>query len=389
MAPSLPRKIMFHVQHLLGIGHLKRALRLARHLEEAGMDVTIVSGGMPHPHTDSQKGKVIQLSPARAADVGFSQLLDITGKPISDEWRARRSAALLKAFEDIAPDALMIEMFPFGRRQFSFELLPLLQAARALRPAPLVLSSVRDVLIQSARPDRAKESVARAQEYFDHILVHGDAGFLRLDESFPLAAALGDKIIYTGYATAAAGAPANPAGSDEVIISSGGGAVGEALLTTALKARAFSKMAGNLLWRVLVGANAPEGQLQALRMSAPEGVIVEQARPDFPQMLLNCVCSISQGGYNTVMDILQAKAAAQTPAVIVPFATGREQEQTVRASALARAGLAIVLPQARLNPASLAAAVDEAIAKNSRPHHMPDMNGGVTTARIVREKLNG
>lgn len=380
---------MFHVQHLLGIGHLERALRLARYLEEAGMDVTIVSGGMPHPHTDSQKGKVIQLSPARAADAGFSQLLDITGKPISDEWRARRSAALLKAFEDIAPDALMIEMFPFGRRQFSFELLPLLQAARARRPAPLVLSSVRDVLVQSARPDRAKESVARAQEYFDHILVHGNAGFLRLDESFPLAAALGDKIIYTGYVAAAAGAPANPAGSDEVIISSGGGAVGEALLTTALNARAFSRIAGNLLWRVLVGANAPEGQLQALRMSAPEGVMVEQARPDFPQMLLNCVCSISQGGYNTVMDILQAKAAAQTPAVIVPFATEREQEQTVRASALARAGLAIVLPQARLSPASLAAAVDEAIANNSRPYQMPDVNGGVTTARIVRQKLNG
>jgi len=390
MAHSPPRKkIMFHVQHLLGIGHLERARRLTRYLEEAGMNVTIVSGGMPHPDADAQNSKVIQLSPARAADAAFSQLLDFNGNPISDDWRAQRSTSLLKAFEDNAPDALIIEMFPFSRRQFSFELLPLLQAARHRRPAPLVLCSVRDVLIPSAKAGRAAESLARAQEYFDYILVHGDAGFLRLDESFPLAAALGDKIIYTGYVTARAPAAlVNDLGNNEVIISAGGGAVGEALLTTALKARAFSRMAGNRLWRVLVGANAPEGQLQALRKIAPEGVWVEQARPEFPQMLLNCVCSISQGGYNTVMDILQAKAAAQTPAVIVPFATEREQEQTVRATALAKAGLAVVLPEARLNPASLAAAVDEAISHKSRPCQMPDLNGGVTTAHIIKEKLN-
>jgi predicted glycosyltransferase len=40
----------------------------------------------------------------------------------------------------------VIELFPFGRRQMRFELLPLLEAARARSPRPWIISSVRDVL---------------------------------------------------------------------------------------------------------------------------------------------------------------------------------------------------------------------------------------------------
>lgn len=387
---TIRKRIMFYVQHLLGIGHLERALRLSRYLQDAGLDVTLVSGGKPYPHAAAHGAKIIQLAPARAADADFSSLLDSAGSPIDDVWRAQRQQALLRAFDDCAPHALLVEMFPFGRRQFSFELLPLLQAARARPSAPLVLCSVRDILIPSGKSGRSEEAIARARELFDHILVHGDADFLRLEESYPAATALREKIIYTGYVTA--GTPrANTgfAGSNEVTISAGGGAVGEALLLSALQARARSVQAGNKVWRILVGANAPEGQLQTLKDGAPEGVIVEAARPDFPQMLLHCACSVSQGGYNTVMDILQAKAAAHTPAVIVPFATAREREQTIRAEALARAGLAILLPQAQLGPAALAAAVDQAILQKNLSPRLPDLNGGPATARLLQEKLNG
>lgn len=353
------------------------------------MAVTLVSGGMPHSHADTHGANMIQLAPVRTADAEFSGLLDHTGKPIDDAWREQRKTALLQAFTDCSPDALIIEMFPFGRRQFSFELLPLLQAAKARKPTPLIISSVRDILIPSDKPGRTQEAIARAQDYFDFILVHGDANFIRLEESYPAAAQLREKIIYTGYVTAATlHADAGLAGKDEVTISAGGGAVGETLLRAAIQARALSTPAGNKVWRLLIGANAPDGQLQTLQNNAPEGVVVEAARPDFPQMLFNCRCSISQGGYNTVMDILQARAAAQTPAVIVPFVTGREQEQTLRAEALAQAGLVILLPHPDLTPAALAAAIDAAIINKTIPVHVPDMNGGVTTAHILREKLN-
>jgi predicted glycosyltransferase len=42
-------RVLFYVQHLLGIGHLARASRIARALTQDGFDVTMVTGGMPVP----------------------------------------------------------------------------------------------------------------------------------------------------------------------------------------------------------------------------------------------------------------------------------------------------------------------------------------------------
>ena len=42
-------------------------------------------------------------------------------------------------------DVLLVELFPFGRRKFADELIPLLEDARR-PPRALVLSSVRDIL---------------------------------------------------------------------------------------------------------------------------------------------------------------------------------------------------------------------------------------------------
>ena len=38
-------RVLFYVQHLLGIGHLKRAATRARACAAAGLEVTVVSGG--------------------------------------------------------------------------------------------------------------------------------------------------------------------------------------------------------------------------------------------------------------------------------------------------------------------------------------------------------
>jgi Predicted glycosyl transferase len=57
-----------------------------------------------------------------------------------------------------APQVLITEQFPFGRTQLRFELVPLIEAARAMRPRPLIVSSVRDVVRRSASPQRIAET---------------------------------------------------------------------------------------------------------------------------------------------------------------------------------------------------------------------------------------
>ncbi len=119
-------RVFFYVQHLLGIGHLKRAAAIARALVEAGAEVDFVLGGAPVAGIAPPGARVVQLPPAIASDAQFTNLLDEHGDKVDERWKVKRKQALLDAFEAAKPDIVLLEMYPFGRRQFRFELLPLL-----------------------------------------------------------------------------------------------------------------------------------------------------------------------------------------------------------------------------------------------------------------------
>ncbi|MBM3534606.1 MAG: glycosyl transferase [Alphaproteobacteria bacterium] len=378
-------RVLIHVQHLLGIGHLRRAAALARGLSAAGTEVVVASGGMPVARLDLGGAQLRQLPPARSADETFKILLDEHDRPIDDAWRARRRAALLALFEEVHPDALIVEMFPFGRRALRFELVPLLERIRAMNPKPEVFCSVRDILIHRPRPDREAEFLDTVRRHFDRILVHGDPRLMRLEESFPLAAAIADKLAYTGYLVevpATRGGDDGP-GKDEVIVSVGGGAVGEELLRTALAARPLTVLK-DAPWRLLLGANLPPTLMDELKAAAPAGVVVESSRPDFVALLGRCRLSISQAGYNTLMELM----AVGSRGVVVPFARGAETEQTQRAELLAARGLVDIAAEAGLTPERLADAVNRAAA---RPKIVPgaiDLDGLKTSVSMIRSTID-
>lgn len=358
-------KVFFYVQHLLGIGHLKRAATLARALRAAGFDVTLASGGAPVQGID-----VLQLPPLRS-DASFKNLLDEHGRPVDEAWKARRRDALLEAFRHASPDVLLIELFPFGRRQMRFELIPLLEEASS----PLVVCSVRDLL--QPNPAREEEALERFERYFDRVLVHGDPRVATFERSFGGAARLAGKLHYTGYVVEDIPA-AGDAGNDEVLVSAGGGAVGRKLLETAIEARPLTGLRDRT-WRILAGANSES--LDELDSIAKGSVIVERTRNDFTLRLRNCVLSVSQAGYNTTLETLQAGARA----VLVPFAGGGESEQTLRARLLAERGLVHVVEEDVLSPATLAAAIDRAAAGPRPAPESIDLGGARRSAELLRQ----
>ncbi|MGQ0676044.1 MAG: glycosyltransferase family protein [Rhodospirillales bacterium] len=369
-------RALIHVQHLLGIGHLRRALALGRALAGAGAEVTVASGGMRVPNLPADGLNLVQLPPARAVDATFKQLLDEHGRPVDDAWRARRKEALLALFASTSPDLLAIELYPFGRRQLRFELEPLLDAAHARTPRPAIACSLRDIIHPPA-PGRVEGVVAAVRERFDMVLVHGDPGLIPLDLSFPEASRIAQRLRYTGYLLdqplpRVATARREP----EVIVSSGGGAVGEPLLKAALAARGLTRYRDRP-WRLLAGHNLEENAFQALCREAPRGVTVERARPDFTALLPDVLCSVSQAGYNTVIEVLTARA----PAVFVPFADEAEVEQTLRCRALQRHGLCRWVAPAGLEPLGLARVIDA--AEPPPPGLKIDTDGGRKSAQLL------
>jgi len=66
------RSVLFHVQYLLGIGHLQRSLRIAKALTRQGIEVTLVCGGPPVAELMADPAiRVVQLPPVRARDARF------------------------------------------------------------------------------------------------------------------------------------------------------------------------------------------------------------------------------------------------------------------------------------------------------------------------------
>lgn len=372
-------KILFWVQHLLGIGHVRRAATLARALDAAGLDVVFVTGGFPVPGLDLAGGRLVQLPPVRATDLYFKQLVDAHERPIDDAWRDHRRDTLLALLAETRPAAILTELFPFGRRQMRFELIPLLEAARAMTPRPLICASVRDILVAQSKPGRNEEMVERLQRYYDHALIHGDPAFIGLDRTFPHAAAIADKITYTGYVVDARGTRHGPGhdGWQEVLVSAGGGAVGDKLLRTAMAACAHTAYK-DATWRVLAGVNVAADDLASLRAEAPDGIIVEPSRGDFPDLLMNCAVSVSQAGYNTTMEAIRAGCRI----VAVPYAGGLETEQTLRAEALAKHGVLQIVSEADLSVESLAAAID---AAEPAARFDLDTAGAATSARLLTQ----
>ena len=375
-------RALIWVQHLLGIGHLRRAVSIARALANDNIDVMLVSGGMPLKGLNLGKAKFKQLPPLQATDATFSAMIDIAGREPDSAFFAARRNQLLSLYREHRPHALITEMYPFGRRKFASELLPLLEIAHQSNPRPVIFSSVRDILTERSDPTRSTEMADLALRWYRAILVHSDPDLIPFETTFPETARISHLLRYTGYVGAVG--PGGPYGSSqEVIVSAGGGAVGAHLLQTAMEARELSVLADQR-WRLLAGPNLPREWFNALQNLAHDGVIVERARNDFPALLEAASLSISQAGYNTALDVVSARVRS----VLVPFAGKGETEQTVRAESMAAAGLAHIVREDNLTPETLAAAVDTAWAAPPPGESEIGVAGAAESAQIISEMIS-
>jgi predicted glycosyltransferase len=214
--------------------------------------------------------------------------------------------------------------------------------------------------------------VARVMELYDAVIVHSDPRVLRLEQSFAETALVSKKLIYTGYICADVPMPSGI--RREILVSAGGGAAAGALFTAALEARRLSRL-GDAPWTLVTGP------LTNMPLPA-DGVTMVRSLPDFRTRLANAAVSISQAGYNTLIESVKAR----TPAIVVPFETDREQEQITRARAFAELGLVHVLRAAMLTPQALARRIDDA-AGSMPPDKRIDFDGNAGTVRAIKAVL--
>ena len=149
-----------------------------------------------------------------------------------------------------------------------------------------------------------------------------------------------------------------------------------------MEARKLSSLADRR-WRVLAGPNLSRECFKTLQHISHEGIVVERTRDDFPELLEGAALSISQAGYNTALDVISARVRA----VLVPFETKSETEQSFRAERMAAAGLAEVVRESELTPERLAVAVDRALASPQPEERSIGVAGANESARIIYKMI--
>ncbi len=370
--------VFFYVQHLLGIGHAFRAARVARALTQSGFKVHLIWGGTTVSNLDLTGLEVKRLTPVRAGNAEFSELVHEDGRTFTDQDKNFRKEQLISHYREVDPDILITEAFPFGRRQMRFELLPLLEAATSSSKKPLVVSSIRDIMQEGRREKAVRESLDAVHDRFDLVLVHGDPSLVRIEDTLQGAGEILAKIRYTGLVTPHI-APIGKAEAEQVdvLVSAGGGAVGFQLMEAAKSAMAFSKKFPRN-WCLSAGTELPETDFQKLCEDCPTGMRIVRFLPDTLQAMQACKVSVSRSGYNTVADLLRAKCAA----VLVPFTGGRETEQLKRAELMAAKGVALMIHPDELSPQKLAETVDQA-SETDRAKTSLQLNGAIRSAEIL------
>ena len=378
------KKILVYVQHLLGIGHLHRTAQITQALAENGFWVTVASGGLPEAKVDFGSVELVQLAPIKT-DSSFTSLYDVDGNVINDEFKLQRCEKLLSVYKESKPDLVLIETYPFGRRQMRFELLPLLKQIQSeTQNKPLVACSIRDVIQPKTKSKRVDEIVTIVTDYFDAIFVHGDKSFIPFEQSFPEAKRFLDKLYYTGYVTKKTVVQNGLARQkNKILVSAGGGAVGQKLYQTCLNA-AKQSQGLSYQWHVLVGNNISETEYQVLLDRRSENVLIERNRSDFLDLMLCCTVSISQAGYNTIMDML----VTTTKAIVIPFEGEAEKEQLIRAQALQDKGVLSIIREKDLSPTTLNNAI-RALEKKSNIETLSlNIDGANQTASLIRKIIS-
>jgi predicted glycosyltransferase len=378
-APKSWPSLVFYCQHSLGIGHLTRSFALAASLRER-FHVVFLNGGRLPPGIAVPEGIQLIDLPPLGMDDGHTLVSRDAARSDVAAVQLQRRELVERAIAQHRPAVLLVELFPFGRKKFAGEILPMIrQVRRQSGTAAQVICSLRDILVD-ARPDQ-KHHDDRARwitdRYFDAVIVHADPAFARIEESFHPTRPMRTGVHYSGYVVPRRAAHADAPRGSHILVSAGGGIVGEALYRSVLDARLLLKAPPPL--RIIAGPFLPEAQWLCLRERCAGAAGVELLRHvgDMVAQMRMARASISQCGYNSALDIV----AANVPALVVPYETQSENEQRTRAQRLAALGAMQMLPAAQMTAQRMAQAIDALLEFSPRPAAL-DLNGAQHTAQL-------
>ncbi len=379
-------KIILYCQYVWGMGHLFRSLELARAL--ADHQVILIAGGREVDVQLPEHVTLVRL-PGLYMDEQFTTLMAEDASQSVEFIQHQRKVILMSLFQQHRPDVFMIELYPFGRTVFGFELQPLLDWIHMGRFGDIkVVCSLRDILVEKRKQEFYEERVINMlHTYFDLLLIHSDDQLLTLDETFSRMNDIQIPVVYTGFVAQ----KANPAagrqlrqelgiGSAEklVVVSTGGGRSGYGLLNCMLDAYPIMNQTDSIRIEMFAGPFREPDEFGKLAAKTVNGIRIRYYTKRFLDYLAAADLSVSLAGYNTCMNLI----AAGVPALIYPYS--KQQEQPLRVAKIDKLIPMKILRDKDIEPQRISHYIRELLHK-SRPAGPVTVNldGAAHTAQYL------
>ncbi len=380
-------KIACYCQHVLGIGHFHRSLEICKALAMHHETVMILGGPeVSLPETDV---RFLQL-PGLRMDENFTRLIPCDSGMELEAIKVKRKDILFDFFTDFQPDVFLVELYPFGRKAFRFEIDPILNGIATAELAPcLRLCSLRDILVEKKDTKKYETRILNIlNTFFDGLLIHSDPEFIPLEQTFGATDRITIPSRYTGFITPGqAPVPQSNgirynlqlSGEDKLVVASiGGGNVGAELLQATAAAAQLLQEKEDLHFHLFTGPYSPPALQTELTKSKTPRLHIHNFCNNFPEWLQAADLSISMAGYNTCMNLL----SAGIPALLYPFAQNREQR--MRVSAFEECSGFSLLEADDLLPTTLAEQILRKLRQN-REENRVDLQGAMKSCELISD----
>ncbi len=380
----MPR-IALYSHDTLGLGHLRRCLKIAQHLRHhfPSAEGYILTGSPWHRLFTPPPGfRFDPLPPVVKGRDGRYRSRDPGADFVG--LLARRRERIEERLTAYRPHLFVVDNVPCG---LMGEALPALRSVRALGGrSVLALRDVLDELGTVRVQWELSGGLEAVEELFDEVWVFGDDGdTTTLVEQGPLAdvAAKVHRCGRIGFVDE------NEQGSVDlerssgsrpvVLVTGGGGRDASPLMKTYLDA--VETFRPPVTSHLVLGPDYPRDDRPVLTPRPRRRLDVASFVTDLPRRLAASNVIVSMAGYNTVCEIL----ASGRPAVLVPRVTPR-QEQLLRARRWARSGRTLLLAPDELSPDALWASVERLLGEPpSSRHAFPGGPAAAGRAAILLE----
>jgi predicted glycosyltransferase len=374
-------KLLIHCQYVYGLGHLIRALELAKGLA-CDFEVYFLSGGEEVEGISIDNDiNFIQLD-AMYKEEDSNNLSSVDVSITTEECLAKREKIINNLIKGIRPDVVLTEHFPFGFL-FEKEVLNLISKAKIANNQVKLVCSVRDIIESKGGSESDKKTVEILNLYYDLLLVHGDEKIIPLKTSFSLINEINIRQISTGYVVDNS-LKKYPNRKETIVVSVAGGRVGSDLKSSVIDAFKCIQMKVNHKLLVFDGAFIANVEQ---RCAGDKIQYFSFNRSVFLKELSQSDVSISLGGYNTTVESLYV---GNKVLIYNREFSGQNFEQEIRNSSLAELGFIKSLNAEHLEQNKLACILLEAINAQTKPFVCDVSFDGVKISlQEIKQLVNG